>query len=87
MKLLISRGPGNIRSHMVRYALKNEHDVVGFDDFSTGHVEDQRIRDFATLGADSAMAKSQLVWKLQSANLTEIVASAWSWHNNQEIRL
>ena len=37
MRLLIPGGAGYIGSHMVRYALKEGHDVTILDDFSTGH--------------------------------------------------
>ena len=37
MKLLIPGGAGYIGSHMVRYALREGHDVTILDDFSTGH--------------------------------------------------
>ena len=37
MRLLIPGGAGYIGSHMVRYALREGHDVTILDDFSTGH--------------------------------------------------
>lgn len=39
MKLLICGGAGYVGSHMVRYLLANDHDVVVYDDLSTGHRE------------------------------------------------
>lgn len=39
MKFLVCGGAGYIGSHMVRYLLKREHDVVVYDDLSTGHRE------------------------------------------------
>ena len=37
MRLLIPGGAGYIGSHMVRHGLREGHDVVILDDFSTGH--------------------------------------------------
>jgi UDP-glucose 4-epimerase len=39
LKFLVCGGAGYIGSHMVRYLLKQEHDVVVYDDLSTGHRE------------------------------------------------
>ena len=37
MRLLIPGGAGYIGSHVVRHALREGHDVIILDDFSTGH--------------------------------------------------
>lgn len=37
MKLLICGGAGYVGSHMVRYLVANQHEVVVYDDLSTGH--------------------------------------------------
>ncbi|SDF54403.1 MULTISPECIES: UDP-glucose 4-epimerase GalE [Rhodanobacteraceae] len=37
MKLLICGGAGYVGSHMVRYLLANQHEVVVYDNLSTGH--------------------------------------------------
>lgn len=37
MKILICGGAGYVGSHMVRYVLDNGHDVVVYDNLSTGH--------------------------------------------------
>ncbi|WP_413626357.1 UDP-glucose 4-epimerase GalE [Luteibacter sp. Lutesp34] len=39
MKFLICGGAGYVGSHMVRYLVENQHDVVVYDDLSTGHRE------------------------------------------------
>ena len=39
MKFLVCGGAGYIGSHMVRYLLRREHEVVVYDDLSTGHRE------------------------------------------------
>ncbi|HEY4146752.1 UDP-glucose 4-epimerase GalE [Pinirhizobacter sp.] len=39
MKVLICGGAGYVGSHMVRYLVANQHEVVVYDDLSTGHRE------------------------------------------------
>lgn len=39
MKVLVCGGAGYIGSHMVRHLLVNDHDVVVFDNLSTGHLQ------------------------------------------------
>jgi len=39
LKFLICGGAGYVGSHMVRYLVANEHEVVVYDDLSTGHRE------------------------------------------------
>jgi UDP-glucose 4-epimerase len=39
LKFLVCGGAGYIGSHMVRYLLKQDHEVVVYDDLSTGHRE------------------------------------------------
>lgn len=53
----------------------------------TGHpipakVTPRRAGDPAQLIASSEKARSVLGWKPQHADLEEIIASAWNWHNN-----
>ena len=53
----------------------------------TGHpipakVTPRRVGDPAQLIASSEKARSVLGWNPQHADLEEIIASAWNWHNN-----
>lgn len=53
----------------------------------TGHAipvieGDRRAGDVTILCADSSLIRSELGWKPKYADLTDIVASAWAWHES-----
>lgn len=59
MKVLVCGGAGYIGSHMVRYLVSNGHEVVVFDNLSTGHREavgDARLIDGDLLDAAALKA-------------------------------
>ncbi len=69
---------GNGDGYTVKEVIEVCRDVTGHP--IPAEIQPRRAGDCAALVADSTKAREELGWDPQHADLTEIVRSAWDWH-------
>ncbi len=73
---------GNERGHSVREVIETVRKVSGRD-FKIVEAE-RRPGDPPILTADATKARNALGWKIEKADLTKMVSTAWKWHTNHQ---
>jgi len=72
---------GNGHGYSVQQVIDAAREVTGMD--IKVSMEPRRAGDPARLVADSTLARTELGWKPERAELKRIIADAWSWEQSR----